>query len=101
MASTENDLKTLAAKRVRAKREFAEHLVVYAIINASLMVIWALTGAEYPWFLWPLVGWGAALAIHGVTLLISLSMTDLAGTDREARAVDRETRRLQGRTTGS
>jgi hypothetical protein len=25
---------------------------------------WALTGAGYPWFLFPLAGWGAGLGAH-------------------------------------
>jgi hypothetical protein len=33
--------------------------VTYLIVNAVLIVIWALSGRGYPWFLWPLGIWGA------------------------------------------
>ena len=28
------------------------------------MVVWSLTGAGYPWFLWVMAGWGLAVAIQ-------------------------------------
>lgn len=28
------------------------------------MIVWALTGAGYPWFLWVMAGWGIGLASH-------------------------------------
>ena len=42
------------------------HAVVYAAVNAMLVVIWAITGgsADGFWPIWPIVTWGAALAIH-------------------------------------
>jgi len=56
---TEEQIYEEASKRVRAKRHFYSGLVTYAVVNAVLVIIWALSGRGYPWFLWPLGIWGA------------------------------------------
>jgi hypothetical protein len=53
-----------ARKRVEARREFGSHVVVYVVINAFLIAIWAFTGAGYFWPVWVLAGWGAGLVLH-------------------------------------
>lgn len=83
------DLEKLAKKRVQDRLGFFIHLALYAIVNLGLFAIWALTAPGYPWFLWPLVCWGGAVAIHGVTLWIG------PGSRAEARAVERELVRLR------
>lgn len=40
------------------------HLGTYVAVNVMLVVIWALTGFGYPWFVWPLLGWGTGIAFH-------------------------------------
>ncbi|HZA71962.1 MAG TPA: DUF1707 domain-containing protein [Propionibacteriaceae bacterium] len=37
------------------------HLVSYVVVLAGLWLIWALTGAGYPWPIWPMLGWGLGL----------------------------------------
>lgn len=46
--------------------DFPEHLRVYLAVNALLVAIWALTGADYFWPVWPIMGWGLALVLHGL-----------------------------------
>ena len=53
-----------AVKRVKAKREFKNHLAVYLIVNALLVVIWAASGQGYFWPVWPIDGWGVGLAFN-------------------------------------
>jgi hypothetical protein len=43
---------------------FRIHATVFVAVNLMLVVVWALTGAGYPWFLFPLLGWGVGLAAH-------------------------------------
>jgi hypothetical protein len=78
METSEKDLRAVATKRVRAKRDFFAHLASYLIINGALVAVWALTGEGYPWFVWPLLGWGVGVAFHGVGLLVNLSSTSRA-----------------------
>jgi hypothetical protein len=53
-----------AVKRVKAKRDFRNHLAVYVVVNSLLVVIWALSGAGYFWPIWAIVGWGIGLAFN-------------------------------------
>jgi len=39
-----------------------DHL--YCAVNALLVVIWAASGAGCFWPIWPIAGWGIALALH-------------------------------------
>ena len=47
-----------ASKRVKERKRFYSGLATYAVVNAVLVVIWALSGRGSPWFLWPLGIWG-------------------------------------------
>jgi hypothetical protein len=53
-----------ARKRVQAKRDFATHVVVFVVINAFLIGVWAVTSRDYFWPGWVLAGWGVALVLH-------------------------------------
>jgi hypothetical protein len=53
------------AKRILRRRVFDLHLSIYLMTNLFLVVIWALTGAGFPWFVFPLFGWGIGLVAHG------------------------------------
>ncbi len=62
-----------AAQRERIdyqKLGFRVHLGVYLSVNALLAVTWWLTSGSdqgfgaFPWFLFPLLGWGIGLVAH-------------------------------------
>jgi hypothetical protein len=53
-----------AIARITDKRDFKNHAVVYCAVNTLLVVIWAASGAGYFWPIWPIAGWGIALALH-------------------------------------
>ena len=40
------------------------HLGSYLAVIIGLWLIWALTGAGYPWPIWPMLGWGLGLLGH-------------------------------------
>jgi 2TM domain-containing protein len=40
------------------------HLTSYLAVIVGLWLIWALTGAGYPWPIWPMLGWGLGLIGH-------------------------------------
>jgi uncharacterized membrane protein len=62
-AETEK-LHKLAVVRLRRKRGFQIHLLVYVLVNIFLIGIWAVTGAGFLWPIFPLLGWGTGLAFH-------------------------------------
>jgi Domain of unknown function (DUF1707)/2TM domain len=40
------------------------HVRVYLAVVALLWVIWLVTGAGYPWPIWPMLGWGIGVLGH-------------------------------------
>jgi uncharacterized membrane protein len=60
----EDELREKAVTRLRKKREFGAHLLSYILVNAFLVTIWAVTGAGFPWPVFPLLGWGIGLVFH-------------------------------------
>ena len=58
----------VAIKRVKARRDFKTHVVVYVLVNALLVVIWAFSGAGYFWPIWIIAGWGIGLALNAWTV---------------------------------
>ena len=48
----------------KATNGFKVHAIVYGCVNACLIGINTLTVPQFPWFLFPLLGWGAGLASH-------------------------------------
>jgi hypothetical protein len=55
----------LAIEQIKRKNQFLVDVVVYLVINALMVGIWASTGAGYFWPIWVILGWGAAVVIHG------------------------------------
>ena len=55
---TEEQIYDEASKKVTARKRFYGGLATYLIVNAVLIVIWALSGQGNMWFLWPLGIWG-------------------------------------------
>lgn len=62
--STEEERREAAIERLEARRDFKSHAAAYVIVNALLVVIWALSDSGYFWPIWPLLGWGVGLAFH-------------------------------------
>ena len=54
----------LAIKRIKAKNDFIVHLLIYLAINGMLVFTWAFTGAGFFWPIFPIVGWGIAVAFN-------------------------------------
>ncbi|MBI5311325.1 MAG: 2TM domain-containing protein [Actinobacteria bacterium] len=52
-----------------SRKAFRIHATVYFMVNLLLVAIWLTVwqfndGTSYPWFIWPLLGWGIGLAAH-------------------------------------
>jgi hypothetical protein len=92
----ETDLRSIAARRVRAKREFYMHASTYVIVNLALAGVWLLTGGSYPWFLWPMIGWGVGVLFHGFAIAFHVDTTSPADPGDE-RAIAREMARMRRR----
>jgi 2TM domain len=65
-----------ARRRVTERRDFGAHLVAYLVVNAGLILIWAVTGAGYFWPAWVLGSWGIGLVLHGWDAFLRRPVTD-------------------------
>lgn len=74
------------ARQILRRRVFWLHFSIYVSTNTSLVVIWALTGGGYPWFLFPIMGWGIGLVAHAVVAFLL--------SDPEQIVLQREQKRL-------
>ncbi|GAA1990215.1 2TM domain-containing protein [Catenulispora subtropica] len=82
--STEYDR---AKTRVEKKRKYRADLVAYVVINAFLIVVWAITGRGYFWPGWVLGAWGVFLLLSAWDLFFRREVTH--------EDVERELRRHQ------
>jgi hypothetical protein len=50
------------------RRGFRIHATVFVAVQLLLVAVWGLSwaseGDSYPWFIYPLLGWGVGLAAH-------------------------------------
>jgi len=88
---SEEELYRLAKKRVEEKKGFYTHLAVYICVNIGLVLIWAFAaGGGYPWFFWPLGGWGIGLLFHFLDVFVFSRSTNW-----ERREIEKEVERLR------
>lgn len=52
----------------RQRSSFRGHLGSFIGVNGMLFLIWAVTPGQFPWFLFPLFGWGVGLSSHYAAL---------------------------------
>ena len=86
---TEEQIYEEASKRVKAKKGFYNGLVTYAIVNAVLVVIWALTGQGYRWFLWPLGIWGVFVLGDFLRIFVFGKGSDQQAIEKEVEKMKR------------
>ena len=65
-----NDLERLARKRAGAKLGWYAHACVYILVN--LFLAFLSTRSSYPWAVFPALGWGLGLLIHGAAVWIAM-----------------------------
>ena len=54
------------ATRIARRQWFWLHAAVFVPTQVILFVVWSTVDAQFPWFAFPLLGWGMILAVHGV-----------------------------------
>ena len=67
---SEEEIYRQARKIVEEKKGFYTHFAVYIAVNILLVIIWAVTGAGFPWFVFPLCGWGIGVLFHFLGIFV-------------------------------
>lgn len=72
ITQTKIEQSPLEKQAYEAKKGFKINLTAYAAVNSMLVTINLLTVPQFPWFLFPMCGWGFGVTMHyifGVRLL--------------------------------
>ncbi|MGR3759013.1 2TM domain-containing protein [Roseobacteraceae bacterium NS-SX3] len=73
-----------AMEYVRDIRSFYVHALQYGAVMAGLLILNLLTSPGYFWVVWPALGWGIGLLIHGLSVF---ELIDVFGTEWEKRQI--------------
>jgi len=83
-----HDIERLARRRAGAKLGWYIHATVYVAVNLMLAALSLMS--ERNWAIYPAVGWGLGLAIHGAVVFLVTG-----GAGLHERLVQHERNRLQ------
>ncbi len=89
------EIERLAHKRARAKMGWYFHLTVYIVVNLFLFVVSYYGFRSRPWNLYPALGWGLGLLLHGASVFLLSSGSGIGES-----MVQRERERLQRQQDG-
>ena len=82
------ELRQQAFERVKKRRDFWPHLLVYVMVNSLLVAVWVLTGSDgFFWPIFPIAGWGIGIVMHAWDAFFRTGITE--------EDIDREVARLQ------
>ena len=87
--STE-EIERLARKRAGAKLGWYVHALVYLVVNVAMFMASIYGLRQRPWTIFPAMGWGLGLALHGVAVFLLG-----AGSRLREGLVQKERERLQ------
>ena len=83
----DKELERLARKRASAKMGWYIHASVYIIVNLLLAALSAMSDRH--WAVFPALGWGVGLAVHGAEVFLAIG-----GGGLHERLVQQERERL-------
>jgi hypothetical protein len=83
-------IEALARKRAGAKLGWYIHATVYVLVNIVIFAMSRYAFGTRPWSVFPLLGWGLGLALHGVSVFMLGQ-----GSSLRERLVQKERERLQ------
>ena len=87
---SEDDIERIARKRAGAKLGWYLHAAVFVLVNLGMFAFFQLGLTRRPWSMAPVLGWGAGLLLHGISVFILAT-----GSPLRERMLQRERERLQ------
>jgi hypothetical protein len=85
-----DDIDRLARRRAGAKLGWYIHAVVYLVVNLFLFALSEHAWGERRWSVYPMLGWGLGLVLHGVAVFVLGS-----GSGLRERMIEKERERLR------
>jgi len=71
-----------ALLRLKKRRDFQNHVVVYLVVNTAVWLIWAFSGSGYPWPVWVTGTWAIGLLLNAWEVFVRRPITE-GDIDRE------------------
>lgn len=65
------------ARRIARRQWFWLHFTVFLTTQVFLFVVFILGEGTYPWFIFPLFGWGILVAAHGIYAFVVKSPEEI------------------------
>jgi len=90
----ESDAYKKAAKKVKAKKEFYNHLSTYIVMGLFFFLLNAATAWGSWWFYWPMLGWGIGVLFHYMDVFGLPGVEQINDEDWEERAIEKEMRKM-------
>ena len=87
---SDHDIDRLARRRAGAKLGWYAHVVVYLTVNLFLFAMSEYGIGQRRWSIYPLIGWGLGLVLHGVSVFVLGK-----GSGLRERLVEKERERLR------
>jgi hypothetical protein len=87
---TGEEIDALARRRAGAKLGWYVHAAFYLLVNLFLLAISEHGFGQRRWTVFPVLGWGLGLALHGVSVFVLGT-----GSELHERMVRKERERLQ------
>ena len=85
-----DDIERLARKRAGAKLGWYIHATVYVVVNLFLFAMSEYGMGHRHWSIYPLLGWGLGLVLHGVAVFVLGS-----GSTLRERMIENERARIR------
>lgn len=89
MSESDEELRALALKRLKAKRDLQAHIIAYVTVNLLVVGVWWMTmPGGFFWPIFPILGWGIGLAFN---------IWEIVSPEPGPEQVSAEMERLRGR----
>jgi len=87
--TVDTSVRDRAVRRLKKRREFHAHILVYALVNTTLVMVWFLTGEHgFFWPIFPIAFWGIGVVMNGWDVY--------HGDDFSEEAIQREMHKIAG-----
>ncbi|CAN7289389.1 2TM domain-containing protein [Acidovorax sp. LjRoot129] len=86
---TPDDIEQLARRRAGAKLGWYVHAAAFTVVNLVVFSMSRYGFGNRPWSVFPLLGWGLGLALHGISVFVLGT-----GSGLRERMVQKERERL-------
>lgn len=87
---SDDDIDQLARQRARAKLGWYIHATLFVVVNLFLFAMSEYAFGHRRWSIYPMLGWGLGLVLHGVAVFVLGT-----GSGLRERMVEKERERLR------